>query len=208
MTRGIILSRSHSSPDIIGLGTWYDKAAAELIEREKKLGRSLDLIRTESGLGASGIPHIGSLADVLRNHAVAEGVRLQGYNAELIAFSDDKDGLRKVPAGLPDEMEKWLGYPVSSIPDVLGDCHDSFGAHITSLLLEAVDISGADYKLIPFLISWFAKVVVISTRPMPMDISLRSTRSCTAARAWRSKGDGWRDAATRARSMCSPARGN
>jgi lysyl-tRNA synthetase class 1 len=140
------LYKSHTSPDIIGLGTWYDKAAAELIEREKKLGRSLDLIRTESGLGASGIPHIGSLADVLRNHAVADGVRLQGYNAELIAFSDDKDGLRRVPAGFPDEFEKWLGYPVSSIPDVFGDCHDSFGAHITSLLLEAVDISGADYN--------------------------------------------------------------
>jgi lysyl-tRNA synthetase class 1 len=140
------LSKGHIAPDIIGRGTWYDKAASELIEREKRLGRSLDLIRTESGLGASGIPHIGSLADVLRNHAVANGVRVQGYDAELIAFSDDKDGLRKVPAGLPDEMEKWLGYPVSSIPDVLGDCHDSFGAHITSLLLEAVEISGADYN--------------------------------------------------------------
>ena len=140
------MNRSHPSPEIIGRGTWYDKAAVNLIEREKRLGRSLDLIRTESGLGASGIPHIGSLADVLRNHAVANGVRTQGYNAELIAFSDDKDGLRKVPAGLPDEMEKWLGYPVSSIPDVFGDCHDSFGAHITSLLLEAVDISGADYN--------------------------------------------------------------
>ncbi|GAG08523.1 unnamed protein product, partial [marine sediment metagenome] len=91
-----ILSKGHISPDIIGRGTWYDKAASELIEREKKLGRSLDLIRTESGLGASGIPHIGSLADVLRNHAVANGVRVQGYDAELIAFSDDKDGLRKV----------------------------------------------------------------------------------------------------------------
>ena len=132
-------------PEIIGRGTWYDKAAAELIEREKKLGRSLDCIRTESGLGASGIPHIGSLADVLRNHAVAQGVRIQGYDAEFIAFSDDKDGLRKVPAGLPDEMEDWLGFPVSSIPDVLGDCHDSFGAHITSLLLEAVEVSGVDY---------------------------------------------------------------
>jgi lysyl-tRNA synthetase class 1 len=132
-------------PEIIGRGTWYDKAAAELIEREKKLGRSLDCVRTESGIGASGIPHIGSLADVIRNHAVVQGVRIQGYNAEFIAFSDDKDGLRKVPAGLPDEMESWLGFPVSSIPDVLGGCHDSFGAHITSLLLEAVDISGLDY---------------------------------------------------------------
>ncbi len=138
--------RRSSKLKIIGRGTWYDKAAAELIERERHLGRSLDLIRTESGLGASGFPHIGSLGDALRNYAVAMGVKVQGYNSELIAFSDDKDGLRKVPAGLPPEMEKWLGYPVSSIPDPFGDCHDSFGAHMTSLLLEALDISGAEYN--------------------------------------------------------------
>jgi len=46
---------------IIGKGTWIDKLASELIKREKKIGRNLDLIRVESGLGASGIPHIGSL---------------------------------------------------------------------------------------------------------------------------------------------------
>ena len=139
-------NRRRSRPDIIGRGTWYDKMAEELLAREKKLGRSLDLIRTESGLGASGFPHIGSLGDALRNYAIAMAVRDSGYNAELIAFSDDKDGLRKVPAGLPEEMERWLGYPVSSIPDNFGDCHASFGAHMTSLLLEALDESGADYR--------------------------------------------------------------
>ena len=65
-------------PEIIGRGTWYDKTAFELIEREKRLGRSLDLIRTESGLGASGFPHIGSLGDALRNLGVAMGVKVQG----------------------------------------------------------------------------------------------------------------------------------
>ena len=105
----------------------------------------MDLIRTESGLGASGFPHIGSLGDALRNYAVAMAVGVQGYESELIAFSDDKDGLRKVPAGLPEEMEKWLGYPVSSIPDIFGDCHESFGYHMSSLLLDALDISGAEY---------------------------------------------------------------
>jgi lysyl-tRNA synthetase class 1 len=135
----------HANPNVIGKGTWYDKAAYELIEREKKLGRSLKMIRTESGLGASGFPHIGSLGDALRNFAVALGCRVQGYDAELIAFSDDKDGLRKVPAGLPKELEKWLGYSVSTIPDPAGDCHKSFGAHMTSQLLIALDIAGADY---------------------------------------------------------------
>jgi len=132
-------------PEIIGKGTWYDKAAYELIEREKMLGRKLDNIRTESGLGASGFPHIGSLGDALRNYAVAMACRVQGYNAELIAFSDDKDGLRKVPAGLPDDLQKWVGYPVSSIPDPFGDCHQSFGNHMTSLLLDALNTAGADY---------------------------------------------------------------
>jgi lysyl-tRNA synthetase class 1 len=132
-------------PEIIGKGTWYDKAARELIEREKRLGRNLDNIRTESGLGASGFPHIGSLGDALRNYAVAMACRVQGYNAELIAFSDDKDGLRKVPAGLPEDLEKWVGYPVSSIPDPFGDCHPSFGSHMTSLLLDALNTAGAEY---------------------------------------------------------------
>ena len=139
------IDRRNPNPKIIGLGTWYDKAAAELIEREKRLGRSLDLIRTESGLGASGFPHIGSLGDALRNYAIAMAVRVLGYDSELVAFADDKDGLRKVPAGLPDEMEKWLGYPVSEIPDIFGDCHESFGYHMSSLLLEALDTAGAEY---------------------------------------------------------------
>jgi lysyl-tRNA synthetase class 1 len=137
--------RHNTNKEIIGLGTWYDKAASKLIEREKELGRSLDLIRTESGLGASGFPHIGSLGDALRNHAVSLGVNVQGFNSELVAFSDDRDGLRKVPAGLPSELEHWLGHPVSNIPDVLGECHESYGAHMTSLLLEALDICGAKY---------------------------------------------------------------
>ncbi len=130
--------------EIIGHGTWYDKAARELIERERRLGRSLDLIRSESGLGASGFPHIGSLGDALRSCAIALAVEAQGYRAESIAFSDDMDGLRKVPAGLPRSLEKWLGVPVTSIPDPF-KCHESYGEHMSSLLLDALDRCGAEY---------------------------------------------------------------
>jgi len=129
---------------IIGHGTWYDKTAKKIVEREQKLGRSLDLIRTESGLGASGFPHIGSFADCARSYAVALALQDQGFNAEYIAFADDLDGLRKVPAGLPDSLGKYLGYPVTSIPDLYG-CHDSFGEHMTSLLLESLNESGIKY---------------------------------------------------------------
>ena len=55
---------------IIGKGTWIDKLASELLEREKQIGRSTDLIRVESGLGASGIPHIGSLGDAVRAYGI------------------------------------------------------------------------------------------------------------------------------------------
>ncbi|MDH7564558.1 MAG: lysine--tRNA ligase [Candidatus Bathyarchaeota archaeon] len=129
---------------IIGRGTWYDKMASEIIQREQKLGRSLSLLRTEMGLGASGFPHIGSLGDAARSFAVTLALREQGFRSELVAFCDDKDGLRKVPAGLPSSLEKYIGFPVSSVPDPYG-CHESFGRHMSSLLLEALDKCGAEY---------------------------------------------------------------
>lgn len=55
------------SEKTIGRGTWYDKMAADIVERERKLGRSLKLTRTEMGLGASGFPHIGSVGDAARS---------------------------------------------------------------------------------------------------------------------------------------------
>jgi lysyl-tRNA synthetase class 1 len=70
-----------------------------------------------------------------------------GFNSELVAFCDDKDGLRKVPAGLPKSLEKYLGFPVSSIPDPFG-CHESYGRHMSSLLLDALDKCGIEYRYI------------------------------------------------------------
>ena len=135
------------SKKIIGHGTWYDKNAAKIIQREQKLNRNLDMIRTESGLGASGIPHIGSFSDCARSYAVTLAIQEQGFKSDYIAFADDLDGLRKVPAGLPKSLSKYLGYPVTSIPDLYG-CHESFGEHITSLLLETLDQSGIKYTFI------------------------------------------------------------
>jgi lysyl-tRNA synthetase class 1 len=130
--------------EIIGHGTWYDKMAQKVINRERKLGRSLDKVRTEMGLGASGFPHIGSLGDAARSYAVTLALKEMGFNSELVAFCDDKDGLRKVPAGLPKSLEKYLGFPVSSIPDPFG-CHESYGKHMSSLLLDALDKCGINY---------------------------------------------------------------
>jgi lysyl-tRNA synthetase class 1 len=133
------------SEETIGHGTWYDLMAKKVIDRERKLDRSLDLIRTEMGLGASGFPHIGSLGDAARSYAVTLALEEQGFKSELVAFCDDKDGLRKVPSGLSKDLKRYLGFPVSSIPDPFG-CHESYGKHMSSLLLESLDKCGIKYR--------------------------------------------------------------
>jgi lysyl-tRNA synthetase class 1 len=130
---------------IIGHGTWYDKMAQKVVTRERKLKRSLEKVKTEMGLGASGFPHIGSLGDAARSYAVTLALKEMGFSSELVAFCDDKDGLRKVPAGLPKSLEKYLGFPVSNIPDPFG-CHESFGKHMSSLLLDALEKCGIEYS--------------------------------------------------------------
>ncbi|MCY3975507.1 MAG: hypothetical protein OXF28_00005 [Thaumarchaeota archaeon] len=66
---------------IIGKGTWIDKLASELINREKNLGRNTKILRVESGLGASGIPHIGSLGDAVRAYGVKLALENLGYRS-------------------------------------------------------------------------------------------------------------------------------
>ena len=131
---------------MIGKGTWIDKVADTLIKREKKLGRNLSLIRVESGLGASGIPHIGSMADAVRAYGIALALQNFGFKSELVAYSDDMDGLRKIPQGLPYWLHDHIAKPVSNIPDPFGSCHLSYGMHMSSLLLDGLDKAGIKYR--------------------------------------------------------------
>ena len=131
---------------VIGKGTWIDKVADTLVKREKKLGHNLNLIRVESGLGASGIPHIGSMADAVRAYGIALALQNFGFKSELIAYSDDMDGLRKIPQGLPNWLQDHIAKPVSTIPDPFGNCHSSYGMHMSSLLLDGLDKAGIKYR--------------------------------------------------------------
>jgi lysyl-tRNA synthetase class 1 len=131
---------------VIGKGTWIDKIADTLIKRERKLGRKLDLIRVESGLGASGIPHIGSMADAVRAYGIALALQNFGFKSELVAYSDDMDGLRRIPEGLPHWLHDHIAKPVSTIPDPFGSCHQSYGMHMSSLLLDGLDKAGIKYR--------------------------------------------------------------
>lgn len=133
---------------IIGKGTWIDKVADTLLRREKRLGRNLDTITAESGLGASGFPHIGSMGDAVRAYGIVLALGNLGYKAELIAYSDDMDGLRRVPKGLPVWLNEHLAKPVSIVPDPMGSCHASYGAHMSGLLLDALDRVKVKYRFL------------------------------------------------------------
>ena len=129
--------------EIVGRGTWLDMVAHRMLLREEQIGRKAAILRTESGLGASGIPHVGSLGDVIRAYGVKLALETQGRKSEFIAFSDDMDGLRKVPAGMPDSLKKFIGHPVSLVPDPY-NCHVSYASHMNSLLRNAMDKCGVD----------------------------------------------------------------
>jgi lysyl-tRNA synthetase class 1 len=134
---------------IIGRGSWIDKLAMDALAYKDRMGRKMEVFRTESGLGASGFPHIGSFSDAARSFIIKLAVEDAGHKSEFIAYSDDMDGLRKVPAGMPnaDELKKYIGVPVTDIPDPF-NCHESYGTHMSSLLIDALDTCGVEFTSI------------------------------------------------------------
>jgi len=102
----------------------------------------------ETGYGPSGLPHIGTFGEVLRTTMVRHAFHeLTGLPTKLIAFSDDMDGLRKVPGNVPnqEELAKHLGKPLTAVPDPFGT-HDSFGRHNNARLRAFLDGFGFDYE--------------------------------------------------------------
>ncbi|MDJ0761649.1 MAG: lysine--tRNA ligase [Myxococcota bacterium] len=103
----------------------------------------------ETGFGPSGLPHIGTFAEVARTTWVKSAYEhLTGGTTSLIAFSDDLDGLRKIPENLPrpEILAEHLGKPLCDIPDPYGCC-DSFSGHMIGKLREFLDAFGFDYEL-------------------------------------------------------------
>jgi lysyl-tRNA synthetase class 1 len=106
----------------------------------------------ESGFGPSGLPHLGTMGEVLRPYYVRHAFQAiaAGRATRFIVFIDDMDGLRKVPESVPNRESTafYLGRPVSRIPDPFGDCHDSFAAHMIALLRTFLAPVEVDYELI------------------------------------------------------------
>jgi len=106
----------------------------------------------ETGYGPSGLPHIGTFQEVLRTTLVrrAYEVLTGGAPTRLIAFSDDMDGLRKVPDNIPnhDLLAENLGKPLSRIPDPFNAGFESFAHHNNAMLRDFLDRFGFDYEFV------------------------------------------------------------
>ncbi len=106
----------------------------------------------ETGYGPSGLPHMGTFGEVARTTMVRNAFRaLTGdhWPTRLIAFSDDMDGLRKVPEGIPNPemLREDLHKPLTQVRDPFGT-HDSFGAHNNARLRAFLDSFGFDYEFL------------------------------------------------------------
>ena len=104
----------------------------------------------ECGYGPSGLPHIGTFNEVLRTTMVRNAfATLSDTPTRLIEFSDDMDGLRKVPDNVPNQamLAEHLGKPLSRIPDPF-EKYESFAAHNNAMLREFLDQFGFEYEFI------------------------------------------------------------
>jgi lysyl-tRNA synthetase class 1 len=126
---------------------WPFEEAAKVVARLDGAGRS-NAALFETGYGPSGLPHIGTFGEVARTTWVRRAyTALTGRPSRLLAFSDDMDGLRKVPDNVPNRemLAGHLGRPLTRIPDPFGT-HDSFGAHNNARLRAFLDGFGFDYE--------------------------------------------------------------
>src|SRR3974390_909751 len=131
-------------------GAWPFEEAKKIVTRLKKTPK--DEVIFETGYGPSGLPHIGTFGEVARTTMVRHAFRTlteDRVKTRLIAFSDDMDGLRKVPDNVPnkDLLGQHLGKPLTRVPDPFGT-HDSFGAHNNARLRAFLDAFGFEYEFL------------------------------------------------------------
>jgi lysyl-tRNA synthetase class 1 len=127
---------------------WPFEEARKIVARLKK--KPKEEVIFETGYGPSGLPHIGTFGEVARTTMVRHAFRVltdDRIKTRLIAFSDDMDGLRKVPDNVPNRemLEPHLGKPLTRVPDPFGT-HPSFGEHNNARLRAFLDTFGFEYE--------------------------------------------------------------
>jgi lysyl-tRNA synthetase, class I len=126
---------------------WPFEEARKLLARIERSGTP-DEILFETGYGPSGLPHIGTFGEVSRTTMVRHAfATMSDVPTRLLCFSDDMDGLRKVPDNVPnrDQLARHLGLPLTRIPDPFGK-FESFGHHNNAMLRDFLDRFGFDYE--------------------------------------------------------------
>ncbi|MGJ8585882.1 MAG: lysine--tRNA ligase [Marinosulfonomonas sp.] len=126
---------------------WPFEEARKLVKRYAKAPPEKGYVLFETGYGPSGLPHIGTFGEVARTTMVRRAFSvLSDIPTKLLVFSDDMDGMRKVPGNVPnpESLEPHLQKPLTSVPDPFGE-YDSFGDHNNAMLKRFLETFGFQY---------------------------------------------------------------
>ena len=130
------------------LKSWPFVEAKRIIESLFKNNTKNPSVVLQTGYGPSGLPHIGTFGEVVRTSMVKNALdNLIDCESKIITFSDDMDGLRKVPENVPNKkmLENYINFPLTSIPDPFGK-YQSFGEHNNEKLKSFLNQFGFSYQ--------------------------------------------------------------
>ena len=126
---------------------WPFEEARKILKRVERTGQKSVLF--ETGYGPSGLPHIGTFGEVARTTMVRKAFSLMSdLPTRLLCFSDDMDGMRKIPENVPDRkaLEPYLQMPLTRVPNPFGGNFESFGHHNNAMLRRFLDAYNFDYE--------------------------------------------------------------
>jgi len=127
---------------------WPFEEARRVLKRYEKKPPESGYVLFETGYGPSGLPHIGTFGEVGRTTMVRRAFEIiSDIPTRLLCFSDDMDGMRKIPGNVPDPsaLEPFIQRPLTSVPDPFGT-HGSFGAHMNARLQNFLATFGFEYE--------------------------------------------------------------
>ncbi|MFQ8433211.1 lysine--tRNA ligase [Amaricoccus sp. W119] len=129
---------------------WPFEEARKLVKRYEKAPPEKGYVLFETGYGPSGLPHIGTFGEVARTTMIRRAFEaISDIPTRLICFSDDLDGMRKVPENVPNQemLRENLQRPLTSVPDPFGE-FESFGHHNNAMLRRFLDTFGFQYDFV------------------------------------------------------------
>ena len=127
---------------------WPFVEAKKMLRERKKIIENKNKITLQTGYGPSGLPHIGTFGEVARTSMIVNALeQLTDFPTEIITFSDDMDGLRKIPDNIPNQilLEKNLHKPLTEVPDPF-EKFNSFGEHNNEMLKNFLDNFNFNYN--------------------------------------------------------------